>query len=288
MTIFTNQIEIRINEYVSCWNSSQSPFNLNNGILESCDMGCEHLQIFRKDFDINELDFEDLCNLSWLLTRSLRAQVNRDQFVYWTWCGFVANFFKNNFHLLKNPNNLFNDSEWIHSFSAIINLLLMKQNNTPPLGRDPFLDRFWQYRHVIAGPLVYSLLEGLLRRKNSEYVNKEGKTIQPFQLNRKNKNNQNYGRFKINKSINSIPLLFQILEELTIPIHRSHRQITGLRELESESASFINDSKDFYESIYAGRNSLLHGEKYWQTRVPILMNLICLLLVDSIDRSFGL
>lgn len=130
---------------------------------------------------------------------------------------------------------------------------------------------------------MYSLLEGLLRRKNSEYVNKEGKTIQPFQLNRKNKNNQNYGRFKINKSINSIPLLFQILEELTIPIHRSHRQITGLRELESESASFINDSKDFYESIYAGRNSLLHGEKYWQTRVPILMNLICLLLVDSID-----
>lgn len=160
MTIVTNQIELRINEYLKCWNSSQSPFNLNNNILESYNLGCEHLQIFKKDFDINELDFEDICNLSWLLMRSLRAQVNRDQFVYWTWCGFVANFFKNKFHLLKNPNNLFKDSEWIHSFSGILILLLMKQNNTPAFGQDPFLDTFWRYRYVIAGPLAYSLLEG--------------------------------------------------------------------------------------------------------------------------------
>jgi hypothetical protein len=161
----------------------------------------------------------------------------------------------------------------------------MKQNNTPAFGHDPFLDTFWRYRFVIAGPLAYSLLEGLLRRKNFEYVDQGGKIIQQFQLKLKSKNGQNYIKsFKVNESINRIPLQFQIFEELTIPIHRSHRQIIGLRELKSESAPFFNGSGDFNEFIDTGRNSLLHGERYWQTRVPILMNLICLLLMIPLIR----
>jgi hypothetical protein len=32
-------------------------------------------------------------------------------------------------------------------------------------------------------------------------------------------------------------------------------------------------------------DDLMHGREYWQNRVPILVNLICLLILDEIEPS---
>lgn len=42
---------------------------------------------------------------------------------------------------------------------------------------------------------------------------------------------------------------------------------------------------DVYDMIDRWRNDLIHGKEYWQNRVPILLNLICLLIVDEIEPS---
>lgn len=159
--LFTDKMRIQIDKYLKCQGLHiRNPANINFGILENEGSGYEHLQLFKNDFDISKLDYEDICNLSWLLTRSLRAQVNRDQYVFWTWCGFIANYFRNNLGLLKNPHNVLKDHAWIRGFNSILSILLLKQYYKAI--DSPFWAWFGLNRYNISGPLGYTLLEGLL------------------------------------------------------------------------------------------------------------------------------
>jgi hypothetical protein len=42
---------------------------------------------------------------------------------------------------------------------------------------------------------------------------------------------------------------------------------------------------DVYDTIDIWRNNVMHGNEYWQNRSPILINLICMLIIDEIEPS---
>jgi hypothetical protein len=57
-----------------------------------------------------------------------------------------------------------------------------------------------------------------------------------------------------------------------------------LAELKKEIIALYPQApnSDSYYLIDSWRNDLIHGRKYWSKRVPIVVNLICLLVVDEI------
>jgi len=71
--------------------------------------------------------------------------------------------------------------------------------------------------------------------------------------------------------------LLAIFEQLTIKSDRADRKCVGLQELKQVSVK-LHEYDSFDKFIDMGRNTVLHGEKYWQTRYPIVVNLLCLLL----------
>jgi hypothetical protein len=221
-----------------------------------------------------------------MMTKVLKAPLNYDNFVYWTWCGFVANFLKTKSNNVPHKNSLFNDDDWINAFNAILNILLTRPNNLPSSDENYFLLRLDLKRFVIAGPLSYAVLEGLLRRKNSQYVDIEGKVIRYFKL--QNKGNTKVFDLKTNKKkgttteVNRIKFLFDLFENWTIPNYRNGRPCIGLDQLKREAIT-VQPSSDFNDFIDEGRNNLVHGKEYWQTRVPVILNLICLLVIDTIE-----
>ena len=116
-------LELQLNKYMECINSTTNLFkdpNRHDFILETNMTDCEKLQLFRSGFNIQELSYRQVCNLSWMLTKSLKAPINYDNYVYWTWCGFVANFFRNKSNNTSQVHRLFADPEWINAFNALI------------------------------------------------------------------------------------------------------------------------------------------------------------------------
>lgn len=275
-----------VDNYIKCWDND-SKIKISNrmeNITESNDGGCEHLQLFRNGISPESLSYADVCNLSWLLTRELKGQINRDHFFYWSWCYYVIEYFHRYKRSSTSAVTIVKDFELVECFSQLVNMLSLRPNNIPLTTNNQFIDEIQRNRYFFAGPISFALLEGLLRRKNSAYVDIDGKVIQRFDfLDSKNRKIQcdlksnNKGKSEINQ----IPHLISIFEQLTIPNERGNRKCIGLGELRTETNSAYNKGLDLL--LGDTRNTLLHGSRFWMNKVPLVMNLICLLFIDSIS-----
>ena len=283
-------IEAQVNNYIEYCKHARR-IRINNFSLdiaiESGYPDCAHTQLFRSGLDITKLSYNEICNLSWLLTKELKVEINRDHFFFWSWSSWIARYFQSQF-LRYSPNidSIFRDDDWIESFLAMINLLLVRQNNIPPKGSYPFVSRLSNNRYLLAGPISYSVLEGLLRRKNSNYMDKEGRVLSNLSNLFISTTYRGTEQLHANKRINNIYQSLAIFEQHTIPYNRNDRPCIGLDLLKQEALNLYPDLYgDFYSFIDDGRNKLIQGRKYWQNKVPILTNLICLLLIDCIEQS---
>lgn len=281
-SILNNASKI-VDSYINCWSKCSKS---DSSLYESNNLGCENLQLFRNQLDISTFRHEDVCNLSWLLTRELKAQINRDHFMFWTWCHFVVKFFEMKRNFSKAVSSIFGDGDLINCFDCVIAVVLFRQNNIPINTKNYFIDKIYQDRYLILGPIVFSLLEGLLRRINFQYVDTNGKVVRPFTITGKNDTLSRYDlKSKATKGskteVNQIPHLFYIFEQLTVPNLRKRRSCVGLKEFKVEVQDLL--SRDFYRFIGEDRNTLLHGAKYWTNKIPIVMNLLCLLFIDAIS-----
>ena len=90
-------IENLVDHYVDCWRDKHPKYM---GTSEDNDLGCEHSQIFRNGFAVEEFNHGELCELAVLLTRSLRGQINRDHKNFWSWCSFITQGFHEQIQLL--------------------------------------------------------------------------------------------------------------------------------------------------------------------------------------------
>lgn len=135
----------------------------------------------------------------------------------------------------------------------------------------------WQ----IAGPLTFSVLEGLLRRKNEDYVNKDGLVKRCFSISDPQRGTKDFDPSGRNKWLNRIDDSIRCFEEL-VTVDRG-RSCPYLQQMKTEIASLYPSGADIYDVIDIWRNDLIHGKEYWQNRVPTLLNLMCLLIVDEIE-----
>jgi hypothetical protein len=274
-----------INAYVDCWRKQRPTFS---GIFEDNDFGCEKLQLIQNEFSFEELTHNEISKLASLLTRELRGQINWDHKFFWSYCGFLT------FNL--RGIDLFNDHNWQHAFVNLVNLVLSGRKwslwrggqftNTYSLANkliNAHLLETESSKWQISGPLTFSVLEGLMRRKNKNYVNTNGLVTNNFSIGDCNGNTRN---FVTGKSLNRLKDSLRCFEQVTIPYRG--RSCTCLTEIKTEFAALYPTSptKDVYDLVDEWRNDLMHGNQYWMDRVPILLNLICLLVIDEIDPIF--
>jgi len=278
------RVEQLVDDYVACWIPKRPRYS---SLYENNDFGCEHLQIFRNGFNLVDFNHDELSQLASLLTRELRGQINNDHYLFWAWCGFLTIYF-------DRTVSLFNDRDWRHSYTDLLNLIL--SNWRQASAGSEFVNRLnqaLQYvnNHLlgtslnkwnISGPLTFSVLEGLLRRKNNHYVNTDGLVTRPFSVSNPASGTIIYDPTGRNKRLNRIHDSLRCFEEKVVVNRR--RNCPYLEQFKTEFLR-LYPSVDVYNTIDEWRNKLMHGNEYWQNRSPILINLICLLVIDEIEPS---
>ena len=270
------QIEQDVDQYVQQW----APYrpNANCLIMANNDFGFENLQVFANGCDLGTYTHSDLCKLLTLVTRSLNGQINLDHFRAWSWCAQLLSF-PSVFASNGAQSAVIQDAEWCSTFQSLTHLLLAEcqsDGNDANHHARVAIDE----KYVISGPMSFAILEGLLRRKTPTHVNTDGTIHQSFSVTDSQGNPQNY-----NGRLNRINVGLRLFEQIVC--QQRGRQCDQLSEICNEIASIHPPSagRDVYDVIDLWRNILVHGQLYWQNRVPLIMNLLCLLVIDEIEPS---
>ena len=282
-----SNVEQLVDKYVSCWLPQRPNYS---GIYEDNSFGCEHIQILRNGFTLESFSHDELSRLATLLTRELRGQINRDHKFFWAWCAFLVYYF-------HDSVTIFKDHDFTSGFTDLVNVLLASRRRFPA---GPVYLRYLQQalgfvnNHLlatelskwnVAGPLTFSIIEGLLRRKNGFYVNTDGSVKRTFSISHPTMGTKTFslsgppsGRFlnRINHSLYCF--------EQNVVVSRG-RPSPHLKQMQTEIIALYPTISNVNDAIDDWRNDLIHGKAYWQNLVPILVNLICLLLIDEIDPS---
>lgn len=268
-----SSIENLVNQYVSSY-ANQNSFE--NRLYIDTNLGDESKRIFRNNINIENLNHRELSLLAGLVTRELKAQVNEDHFTFWTWCAHVIHHCRVNLSI-PMPNWFRNDYELINSFKNIINLILMYKYS------DFSIDLFSELAggsFIISASLSFAVLEWLLRRLNSSFVNNDGSVHTQFSVMYSN------GRsrvFKVSQRLNQINDSFRLFEDTTC-VNRK-RKCSGLAELKKEIFNLYGSTRETYDLLNEWRNVLVHGNQYWSNKIGVILNTICLLMLDIIGPT---
>jgi hypothetical protein len=266
-------IENFVNQYVSSYANLNS---FENRLYIDTNLGDESKRIFRNNINIENLNHYELSLLAGLVTRELKAQVNDDHFTFWTWCGHVIHYCKVS-PSVPMPNWFRSDYDLINSFKNIINLILMHKY------ADISIELFSELTggsFTISASLSFAVLEGLLRRLNSSFVNNDGSVHTQFSVTYSN------GRsrvFKVKERLNQINDSFRLFENTTC-VNRK-RNCSGLAELKKEIFNLYGSSREAYDLLNEWRNDLVHGNQYWNNKIGVVLNAICLLMLDTIGPT---
>ncbi|TQF71773.1 hypothetical protein [Pseudoalteromonas luteoviolacea] len=119
--------------------------------------------------------------------------------------------------------------------------------------------------------LVFPLLEGVCKKLCSEYVAMDGKVVNEFSG---VSNGRPYNLGRICSSLGD--LLFLTSREFPC------------EELDKimEQIHTFDGSKSAFKTIYGWRNQSLHGERKFNNVTALLLNLVFLLIINSIEEDF--
>lgn len=269
------RIEQLVDSYVAAWLPRRQRYS---GIYE--DFGDdEKLLLCNNAITPDLLNHSEISHLVPLLTRQLRAIINKDHKLLWAWCAQVISTLR----YRNTSSNLLNDSDWSNAFISLIHLVLTKPAQA---GTNFHLSQVADNKHVIAPPLAYALLEGALRRKSDHFVDKSGNVLRAFNVTDAQQQTKPYdtrNNARIKTRINSLADTFRLFEQVAIP-HRG-RICVGLDEIKREITNLHQIQNDVYDEMGSWRNSGQHGSEFWHNRLPVLTNMLCLLLLDEFESS---
>jgi hypothetical protein len=261
--------------------------NLEKGFFEHS--GNDAFLLLNNGFSFENLTYDELLRIAVLITREMKAEINNDLKYFWAFSSYIT--------YRQNEEKLFKDLDWRSAFCLLINLVLSSKR-TPEImtsdaksilrAREEF-DRLLSRgvnahfleveskRWELSAPLAFSVLEGLLRRKNGKVVNLNGIVKRNFTIIKSDGTSKN---FSIGKCMNRIGDALNCFEQVTIP--KRKRACKHLAELKAELSTFSPQTSDIFELVDHWRNELLHGERYWAPKIPLVLNLICFLMIDEI------
>jgi len=272
-------IEDLVDSYVGCWRKNRPEYV---GIFEDNDFGCEHLQVFRNGYNIEDFSYEELCELAVLLTRSLRGQINRDHKMFWSWCSFMTQFFQEQVQLFK-------DADWVEAFGSMVDLLLAEERPLSIIpGYTGVATEHQKYvnnhlisvcfkKHILAGPQSFAVLDGLLRRKAHSYVAIDGIVQKFFSIMEQGGTKTLSNGTRMERINDGLRLFNQLVTR------DRDRPCFALRSLEGEILNLYPGAPNGYDLIEKWRTDLIHSRGYWQNVTPIVVNIICLLVIDEIE-----
>jgi len=142
--------------------------------------------------------------------------------------------------------------------------------------------------------LVFPLLEAVLRRACSVYVDSEGTVLTPFSVPKgtlsPSVDNKLQGPFTKDYAPNGRNDKCSSLQDYLLLLHNDISTQTLRDDLTSYRAhlSLIDSSQDPYKTIYHWRNSTLHGARNHEEIGGILLNLILLIALDSYSIHYNL
>lgn len=274
-----NQVKNLIDSYVECWQRHRPD---NKGIYEDIDCGCEYMQVFRNGFHVQDFSHGELCELAGLLTRSLKGQINSDHKIFWSWCSFVAQYFHEKVELFK-------DTDWLEAFVSMVDLLLSAERPAESIpGHMQVTKERLKYmnnhlisvcykKHALAGAQAFAVLEGLLRRKASNYIAVNGIVLKYFTV---------MGPAGESKTIRTGTRIDSISDNLRLfnqVVTRDRgRSCPAFRLMEGEILNLHPSAPNGYDLFEEWHNDLIHGKDHWQTVTPTVVNTICLLVIDEI------
>ncbi|MCL4344347.1 MAG: hypothetical protein JRN26_04345 [Nitrososphaerota archaeon] len=300
------QIKNTASMYVSCWQNSNiiKPAPQKTGIanehivLDNNFTECESKYLLFKikknkeklsagKFNIEELPFEVVFNLPVILTKTLQAQnVNYDHRVFWSWVAellYIAESGSSNDPVLT-------DTELTESFFLLTRLELASIGK-PPTDEDVFklnsiigiiidynVREVINNKDILALNFSFPVLERILRHKCRNYVKLDGTIIQQFKI---------YDKkiYQTGKRINNLKHLMLLYENNVLQGSKSDTaQI--INNFKSELGSIFGNNPDVYELIFRWRNDMLHGSKIRQFYHAVVMNLISLLILDSLKPDY--
>jgi len=160
-----DELEERAARYVESWKKqnviSVAPGGRVHGlILRGNNFGSEGYRLFAKDTDIDDVDYTDLGRLVLLLNRTLAAQTNQDHEWFWRWTNCVLQTAFPEKGPMARPlitGDVF--------FKKAVATLIKHEKD-----------------HVLAAPLAFAVLEGLVRRLCSDFVGLDGSVKKAFQI----------------------------------------------------------------------------------------------------------
>jgi hypothetical protein len=284
-------VEAQIHQYLKCWEASEKRF-INfpeelrfRNYMQEIFTPCEQQYLIIARFPMPDLEYDAFRKMPILLLDTQRYQVNHDHFFYWAFASDVYDFFKNEiasiydneissrYHLLMdailfyshNPNRTFERDRIAEATQVLLPRVLEIQSNS----------------FIIAAHLAYPLLEGIGRRIASSLVEKDGaikEKIANF-TSADGEDVQISGR-----SINRLNALLRVIETKAAGDDLRSDLADYRTHFEKVYSKHFDDKKT-YDIIDDQRNSLLHGEAYWQIFYAAMINLICVLLTSSIQST---
>lgn len=275
-----NAVKDLVENYIKCWQKNRPEYK---GMFEDNDFGCEHLQIFRNDFLVEDFSHGELYELAVLLTRSLRGQINRDHKIFWSWCSFITQYF-------HEQVQLFRDNVWVEAFGSLVDLLLSEERHIESVpGHMEVTTERLKYvnnhlisvcfnKHILAGAQAFAVLEGLLRRKVSDYVAADGVVRKYFTVVGSGGEIRTlYTGARMDRIDDGLRLFNQMVTR------DRGRPCPAFRSLEGEILNLFPSAPNGYDLIEDWHNDLVHGREYWQAVTPIVLNVICFLVIDEIE-----
>ncbi|WP_140414763.1 hypothetical protein [Yersinia kristensenii] len=233
----------------------------------------------------HELDFDTLCSAiigttNVLLLPGISTSISEDHFRLWSWCGAL---------LLSSRGLVFTCEQMEAKELLETSIRCALVNCSPPLkdkkewqesvkamSIQPIrIQHFVNKHNLILAYIGFPLLEFVLKRACSEYVNMDGVIIKKFD-NYKDKNID-----KGKKRINSLEILLNLLF--------NHVADEKLKKLLTEFQKKIQTtckSPNAFKLIYTWRNQSLHGTTNFSTIGGTLLSLSLLILLFEIKDDF--
>lgn len=249
----------------------------------------EQYRLLRNGIDYSTLDYSEMKAVSQglsrvLLLRGMNVIIDYDHFFYWAWTAELILNRSSSYFELNNERHI------EELFSSTIRLALAGVKR-------PVRDKNeWQkqieiskqmefnaqqliYKNTsLLAYIVFPLLEAVVKKHCSEYVDYSGRIIKYFKIKRINGKYRHYNPGDICSSVRD--LLFLLYNY--VASNDLKDQLSKFRT----TMTTYSVNKDPFDLIYSWRNSSLHGAECYPTIGGTLLNLSILIMLSSFEVDY--
>lgn len=245
-------------------------------------------RLLKNEIKFHELNYKEMQSAcigltKVLLHKGLNTVIDYDHLYFWSWTAEVflysdIKYFSKENHEIKE---LFKTI--IHSNLAGVTKPTSSKKEWEQQRKKEKLVEFntkqlIMKKNLITAYLLFPLLEGVLRRKCSQYIDYSGKVKKDFLVPNGYGGSRKYQKTQRCSSLRDLLYLFYN----NVSSDNLKHKVSIMRE---HISTFSDD--DAFDLIYNWRNTSLHGESNFPTIGGTLLNLVILIVLDDIKDIYN-